>query len=299
MGEAGAGAWGRPGEPRKYTDPMSLTLGSAGAGNVWTLWPALLAALAYGLAQLPGGTSPRLPNVALTVGWLFQALALVYDIGGVGDAGSGARFGFAPALSATVWLVIGVHQVESRLLPLPGVRRMLAGVGVVAVLLAALYPGEIRPQVGSGWLPLHWLLGIVSYGLFGVAVLHALMLDAAERRIRSKAAPLGGSGPFGLPLLRLERLTFRFVDAGFVALSAALLVGAGASLQTPGLWRWDHKTVFSMLGWATFAALIAGRRLQGWRGRRATRWLYAGAVLLALAYIGSRFVIEVLLQRGA
>lgn len=278
---------------------MSLTFGSGGAANIWTLWPALAAAVAYAGALAPGAPSPRWPNVALTVGWMFQALALVYDIAGVGDVGVGARFGFAPALSATIWLVIGVHQVEHRLLPLPGVRRLLAAAGLVAVLLAALFPGEMRPHAGSNWLPLHWLLGIVSYGLFGVAVLHALMLDAAERRIRAKAAPIGGPGPFGLPLLRLERLTFRFVDAGFVALSAALLVGAGASLQTPGLWRWDHKTVFSLLGWATFAALITGRRLQGWRGRRATRWLYVGAVLLALAYIGSRFVIEVLLERGA
>jgi ABC-type uncharacterized transport system permease subunit len=277
---------------------MSLPFGSAGAANIWTWWPAVVAMLAYALAQTSGGSSQRLPNVALTVGWLFQALALVYDIAGVGDAGTGARFGFAPALSATVWLVIGVHEVESRLLPLPAVRRLLAGLGLVVVLLAALFPGEIRPHAGSGWLPLHWLLGIVSYGLFGVAVLHALMLDAAERRMRAKVTPLGATGPFGLPLLRLERLTFRFVDAGFLVLSAALLVGAVASLKSPELWRWDHKTVFSLLGWATFAGLIAGRRLQGWRGRRATRWLYAGAVLLALAYIGSRFVIEVLLPRG-
>ncbi len=277
---------------------MSVAFGAGAAANVWTWWPALAAAVAYALAQTGRAPSQRLPNVALTVGWMFQALALVYDIAGVGDAGgTGARFGFAPALSATVWLVIGVHQVESRLLPLPGVRRVLAAAGLVVVLLAALFPGEMRPHAGSGWLPLHWLLGIVSYGLFGVAVLHAVMLDAAERRMRAKAAP-AAAGPLGLPLLRLERLTFRFVDAGFVVLSAALLLGWAASWQAPELWRWDHKTVFSLLGWATFAGLIAGRRLQGWRGRRATRWLYAGAVLLALAYIGSRFVIEVLLPRG-
>jgi ABC-type uncharacterized transport system permease subunit len=47
-----------------------------------------------------------------------------------------------------------------------------------------------------------------------------------------------------------------------------------------------------------FAALLVGRHLRGWRGRRATRWLYAGAVLLLLGYAGSRFVLEVLLQRA-
>jgi ABC-type uncharacterized transport system permease subunit len=48
-----------------------------------------------------------------------------------------------------------------------------------------------------------------------------------------------------------------------------------------------------------FAALLAGRKLRGWRGRRATRWLYAGAALLLLAYAGSRFVMEVVLGRAA
>ena len=79
----------------------------------------------------------------------------------------------------------------------------------------------------------------------------------------------------------------------FVVLSAALILGAATSPQ----WRWTHKTVFSLLGWAVIAALLAGRKLQGWRGRRATRWLYAGALLLLLAYAGSRFVLQFVLGR--
>ena len=55
--------------------------------------------------------------------------------------------------------------------------------------------------------------------------------------------------------------------------------------------------MFSLLAWAVFAALLLGRHLRGWRGKRATRWLYTGAVLLLLAYVGSRFVLEVLLHR--
>jgi ABC-type uncharacterized transport system permease subunit len=76
-------------------------------------------------------------------------------------------------------------------------------------------------------------------------------------------------------------------------LTAALLLGA----VTVTRWRWDHKTVFSVLGWLVFAALLAGRIGRGWRGRHATRWLYVGAALLLLAYVGSRFVLEVVLGR--
>jgi len=97
-----------------------------------------------------------------------------------------------------------------------------------------------------------------------------------------------------MPLMLLERLTFRFVEAGFCVLTATLLLGILTTVQ----WRWsDHKAVFSLLAWGVFAALLVGRRVRGWRGRQATRWLYAGALLLLLAYVGSRFVLEVLLGR--
>jgi len=43
--------------------------------------------------------------------------------------------------------------------------------------------------------------------------------------------------------------------------------------------------------------LLGGRRLWGWRGKLAVRMLYAAAGLLLLGYVGSRFVLEVVLQR--
>jgi ABC-type uncharacterized transport system permease subunit len=261
----------------------------------WLL--GLAAMLAYTAAAWPVHVRTRWPDVALAIGWLAHGAALCLDVVGYGSAVTGARFGFAPALSATVWIVIAVHAVESRLLPVPAVRLLLAASAAIVVLLAALYPGEARPHAGAGtaWLPLHWLLGVVSYGLFAVAVLHAWLLDGAERRLRGAPHPAPGGLPSGtLPLLQLERLTFRFVEVGFVVLSAALMLGA---LLLPQ-WRLDHKTVLSLLGWATFAVLIGGRHLRGWRGRHATRWVYAGALLLLLAYVGARFVLEVVLRRG-
>lgn len=274
---------------------MILSFGSdpsAGSSAALLLGlPSIVALVAY----VGGGLLPerleRPWQVLLLVGWIAHGLAIVIDIAGFGTDASGARFGFAPALSATVWLVLAVYGIESRFVALHGVRRTLAVLGAIAVVLALSYPGELRPQAMSRWAPLHWLLGLASYGLFGAAVLHGALLNRSERQIRSHNVPAAT----GMPLLRLERLTFRFVAAGFVVLSAALLLGAW--FADP--WRWDHKTVFSILGWIVFAALLAGRHAFGWRGPRATRWLYAGAALLLLAYVGSRFVLEVLLHRPA
>ena len=252
--------------------------------------PSVLALFAYAAAAGLRERFGSVLRVALLAGWVAHAVAIGVDIAGLGSDAAVARFGFAPALSVTVWLVLAVYAVESRFVALPGARRTLALLGIAVVALAWLFPGVLRPQLASRWVPLHWVLGIASYGLFGAAVLHAALLNRAERQMRRATA----SGP-GMPLLRLERMTFTFVRAGFIVLTAAVLLGGW--FADP--WRWDHKTVFSILGWLVFAGLLAGRRAFGWRGPAATRGVYAGAGLLLLAYVGSRFVIEVLLHRGA
>lgn len=284
-------------EARKYTGGMILSFGAAdNTASMAALalgLPSVVALLAYGVAAALREGAGTVLRTVLGQAWLAHGVAIVVDIAGVGSDLPGARFGFAPALSMTLWFVLAVYGVESRFVPLPGVRRTLAVLGMLAVALAWAFPGELRPQAPSLWAPLHWVLGLASYGLFGVAVLHAAMLSRAESQMRRRAKSLA-AGPVGVPLLRLERLTFGFVGAGFVVLSAALLLGAW--FANP--WRWDHKTVFSMLGWLVFAALLAGRQAFGWRGPRATRWLYGGAALLLLGYVGSRFVLEVLLHRA-
>ncbi len=271
---------------------MILSTTSAALAPGGGLLLVSVAALLYLLACVPWAVLRRFSAAALVGGWLLHGLLLVIDIAGVGQDQPGARLGFAPVLSMTVWLVLAVYTVESRLVPLPAVRQWLALAGLLAVLVTAAFPGELRP-ITNRLAPLHFALGVGAYGLFGTAVLHAVMLDAAERRLRAGTGA-GGARALGMPLLQLERVTFRFVQAGFVVLTATLVLGFATVVN----WRWgEHKTVFSVLAWAVFAALLAGRQWRGWRGRRATRWLYAGAVLLLLAYAGSRFVFEVLLGR--
>jgi len=249
---------------------------------------AAAAMLLYLAAALPAAALQRVSAAAWLGAWLLHLVLLVIDIGGFGQSAPGARLGFGPVLSITVWLLIAVHTVESRLLPLPGVRLPLGVAGALAVLTALVFPGEMRP-IEHRLAPLHFALGVASYALFAAAVLHGALLDAAERRLRAgTGAAQSGGAALGLPLLQLERITFRFVQAGFVVLTATMILGASNVER----WRWDHKWVFSVAAWCVFAALLAGRRLRGWRGRKATRWLYIGAVLLLLAYVGSRFVFE-------
>lgn len=266
----------------------------------------VVTAIAYAAPALSG----RWLDVAgarrlLITAWVWHALL----IGWMLLARQPLRFGFAPTLSVTVWLMLTVYVIESRRYPQlrahranPPMRWAMAAIGVAVVALALIFPGEHLPATVSPLLPVHWALGIAAYGLFAAAVVHALILSRADARMRHAALAAGGPES-SLPLLTQERLMFGFVWAGFVLLTLTLVAGALFGQQLYGSayagWRWDHKRVFTALSWLIFAALLLGRWKFGWRGRRAMRMLYAGAAFLLLGYAGSRFVLEVLLHRTA
>jgi ABC-type uncharacterized transport system permease subunit len=250
---------------------------------------ALGAAVTYaGSALFASRLGDKMTRSAVWLAWLLHGTLLAWSL-----LGHEPRFGFAPALSVTAWLIAAVYAVESHIYPALKTRWTLSFLGAAAVLLALVFPGNRLHATASPWLPLHWALGIASYGLFGVAVIHAWFMNRAENQIRHAS-----ESHSGMPLLTMERLTFRFVGAGFILLSATLLVGLffGKSLYGPAApIHWDHKTVFSLLSWLCFALLLIGRARFGWRGKRAMRILYVGSGLLLLAYVGSRFVMEIIL----
>ena len=273
---------------------LSLPFSAASTSPTgWAL--TIAAAIAYAVPALAARRMQEAgARICLRLAWALHALTLAWTWLGTGPH-SEPRFGFAPALSITAWLVLTVYAVEQQLYPQLRSRLLLAALGGMAVLLAALFPGTPLHVNASPWLPLHLALGIASYGLFAAAVVHAALMSRAERQMRHC-----GDQDGGLPLLTLERLTFRFVGAGFALLTATLAAGWLFGEELYGkAWVWNHKSVFSLLSWITFAALLVGRERFGWRGQSAVRVLYAGAILLLLAYAGSRFVMEVLLGRAA
>jgi ABC-type uncharacterized transport system permease subunit len=136
----------------------------------------------------------------------------------------------------------------------------------------------------------------LAYSLFTIASLHVLLMALVERRLH------GGSVPPVLrslpPLLTMEQLLFRIIGAGFLLLTLSLGSGMLFSDEMFGKpLQFTHKTIFAILSWIIFGALLVGRRLRGWRGRIALRWTLTGFLMLVLAYIGSKFVLEVILHR--
>ena len=59
-----------------------------------------------------------------------------------------------------------------------------------------------------------------------------------------------------------------------------------------------HKTILSLLALATFGILVIGRQVAGWRGKRAVYLYLGGFSLLLLAYFGTRYILEEILNRS-
>ena len=212
-------------------------------------------------------------------------------------ARSELRFGFAYALSAMLWLAVLFYWLESFVYDLDALQPPALALAALAVPLPALFPGHVGgAYTGSFEFRLHLLLAMLAYSLFTIALLHGLLMAVLERRLHRKEGAALGALP---PLLTLERLLFRLIGAAFLLLTLTLATGFAFSESLFGrAMRFDHKTVFGVLSWLTFGLLLAGRQLYGWRGRTALRWTLSGFVLLLLAYIGSRFVLEVVLGRS-
>jgi ABC-type uncharacterized transport system permease subunit len=208
------------------------------------------------------------------------------------------RFGFAQALSVMMFLGVAVYWIENLLYSLEGMLPLVLPLAAVAAPLPALFPGlaSSGAHAQATEFRLHLALAMIAYGLFVIALLHATLMAVAERQLHRKGAVAFPNLP---PLLTLEALLFRMIGAAFVFLTLTLLTGIAFSETLFGrALRFDHKTVFALLSWLVFGLLLVGRWRYGWRGRTALRWTLAGFVLLILAYVGSRFVLEVLLGRS-
>lgn len=213
-------------------------------------------------------------------------------------AENGIHFGFSLALSLMLWLAMLFYWIESLYSRLEGLQTLAMPVAAICALLPAFFPGQhLLENAGSPLFRAHFVVAMLAYSLFTLAALHALLMAVAERRLHS--ARLTRALAALPPLLTMETLLFRLISIAFVLLT--LTVGSGILFSEAlfgKAFRFDHKTVFAIISWLLFGSLLIGRHAWGWRGKKAQYWTLAGFIALMLAYVGSRFVAEVLLGRA-
>lgn len=242
----------------------------------------------------PRGRLTRNERLLLLAALLAHGITVATELFGGGHM----RFGFAVAISLMLWLALALYWIESFYARMEGLQMLGLPLAAIGVLLPLLFPGQhLLTNVDSPIFRAHFLIAMLAYSLFTLAALHALLMMATERSLHQGRLPrFLANLP---PLLTMEALLFRLLHIAQILLTLTLLSGSLFSEAMFGkALTIDHKTVFAILSWLIFGALLLGRHLRGWRGQIALRWTLAGFVSLFLAYIGSRFVLEVILGRG-
>jgi ABC-type uncharacterized transport system permease subunit len=277
------------------------------ADIVIQLLPHILAALIYGglgfhfwltrwrdtANQRVAMPMRRWERSAIGVALLPHAFALCSDI----FSPEGMSFSFSLALSLMMWLAVLIYWLESFLARMEGMQPLILPLAAACAISPAIFQSaHLIAHADATGFKLHFLAAMLAYSLLTLAALHAVFMGFTESALHKRLLMQSlNSLP---PLLTMERLLFRMLTLGFAFLT--LTVGSGvffaeAIFGKPFLL--DHKTLFALASWAIFATLLFGRHVWGWRGRRALHWTLAGFAALLLAYVGSRFVAEVILGR--
>ena len=249
---------------------------------------ALYGWVAWRLQRKPSDVSVR---VLLPLALLAHGALIYQSMLGQGNI----QLGFGNSQSTIFWLTAVVYWLSSQGAPLARLQSWVSGMAAVSVLVMAIFPyTHSIPDSQALALRAHLVVSFLAYGLLAVAALHAVLMTILEKQLH-RGALLQDGAP---PLLTLEAMLFKTLGVGFALLTLALLSGVFFSEELFGkALQFSHKSVFAILSWLVFGGLLLGRHFRGWRGRTALYWTITGFTLLMLAYLGTQFVLEVLLGR--
>jgi ABC-type uncharacterized transport system permease subunit len=235
--------------------------------------------------------------VVLALGMVMHGVAIFWSV--AGDDERGINMGFTHAISLIVWLTLLSYVLVGRDARLTRLAALyLAPIAALAASAVVWSPGKRWVDYGGmdAAATAHVVLAVLAYALFTVATLHSLLVLFLQRQLL--AGTVSHSAQPLPPLMRIERLMFRLLTVAFALLTATLISGVFFSEALFGkAFEISHKTVFAVMSWFVFGGLVVGHWTFGWRGRLAVRWTLIGFAMLLLSYVGSKFVLEIILKR--
>ena len=204
----------------------------------------------------------------------------------------GLNLGLPVALSLVAWVIVIQILVSACFRRVETLGIIMFPMASLAGIFASLSKTGSLMTVASPAIQGHILLSIIAYSLVSLAAIQSGLLAYQDTAIRRHQPT--GFVRFLPPLNNMESLLFQLLGFAFVFLTASLLSGL-FFMEDMFEQRVAHKTVLSIIAWATLSVLLFGRFQFGWRGRRAIRWTLVSFVFLMLAYFGSKLVVEYIL----
>lgn len=208
---------------------------------------------------------------------------------------SGLNLGLLVSISLVSWTVTLIVYLASFYQQTQSLMILLFPLSAVCVIGSQLLDEHriLGEQLTNG-LKIHIVLSISAYSLLFIGTLQALLMRYQEKLLLAKKAILVMN--ILPPLQVMEHLLLRFIIVGFFLLSLSLATGL-MFINDMFSQHLVHKTVLSILAWLIYGVLLCGHWFAGWRGKRITRWAVGGFITLLLAYLGTKFVLELVLDR--
>ena len=206
--------------------------------------------------------------------------------------------GFYRVLALIAWFCALIALLMTFRRPSDNLLALSAPLIIMALLVALLTPPSASNEFyhfTSAGMALHILSSILAYAVLSIATLQALVLAVQERLLKHhRFSGLLRTLP---PLQTMEAMLFELIFVGVIMLTVSIASGA-IFIDNIFAQHLAHKTVLSILAWVLFTTLLWGRYQLGWRSSTAVRWTISGFTLLMLGFLGSKFVLEIILQRA-
>jgi ABC-type uncharacterized transport system permease subunit len=169
-------------------------------------------------------------------------------------------------------------------------------IGLFATAWATINTGPITAPTSSisGWVVLHIVTSITTYGLVTLGSVAAFSAIFQERALKlKKQIPYLRSLP---SLADCDGMVMRLLTFGEAVLTIGLLSGMALQMsETGSLFSLNHKTILTLTAFIIIGCLLFAHFKFGLRGRKAARLVLLGYLLLTLGYLGVKFVTNVLL----
>lgn len=187
---------------------------------------------------------------------------------------------------------------------LAALRTSLENIGVVVLPIAAMtvmmqwyWPGEhLLSQTTPVFLGLHIIISLLAYSLLCLASAQAMMLLLQDHQLHThKPGRFLNVLP---PVETMEYLMAQMIGVGFLLLTLTVITGIFFSEVIFGQpLKFNHHILLSTMGWLVFGSYLLARWRYGLRGRKAAIWVLSGIALLALGFLGTKFIMEIILGR--
>lgn len=210
---------------------------------------------------------------------------------------SGLNLSFSIAAALVSFAVTVIFILAAMRTSLENVGIVILPVAAVTILIQWFLPGHhLLPETTPLYQGLHIIISLLAYSLLCLASAQALTLLVQDYQLHTRQP--GRFLNVLPPVETMEYLMTQMISVGFLLLTLTVITGIFFSKVIFGQpLKFNHHILLSSLGWMVFGSYLVARWRYGLRGRKAAIWVLSGIALLALGFLGTKFILEIILGR--